>query len=124
MKKNVSFFNFLNKTIIILGEYIIIFIVASLITFLSYYNHKKEEVTYLKEMEIYQQEKIDQFNAYFSEDSLNIIIKLKTHQEDEFLLAYTYHYYDLYLTSIYLSADNITEIKYVTINKQGLSSIS
>lgn len=122
MKRNISFFTIVKNTIIITFILSLIFMISFFLVSFVYYDHKNEEITY-QTLEIYQQEDIDSFNAYFKKDDLFILIKLKKVKSKEYLLDYAYHYYTIYKNNIYLEAENGNSFSYVNVNNQGLISI-
>lgn len=122
MKKNISFFTVIKNVIIITFVISLIFMISFFIVSFVYYDHKNEEIEY-QTLEVYQQEDIDSFNAYFKKDDLFILIKLKKVKPKEYLLDYAYHYYTIYQNNIYLEAENGNTLSYVNVNQEGIISI-
>ena len=59
---------------------------------ITYFNHKNEVITY-ENIEIYKTNEIQNFNAYFENNDLYIIICLNETKDDFFLLDYAYYYF-------------------------------
>lgn len=88
---------------------------------ITYFDHKNEVITY-ENIEIYKTNEIQNFNAYFENNDLYIIICLNETKDDFFLLDYAYYYFFKYEKNIYLEASYNNQVNYIVINNNGIAS--
>ncbi len=124
MKKRISFGYILNNTILFIGMIISMLILSFFLVSITFYSQENQPISYEKTIAIYNEDKVNDFHAYFNKDTLIIFFSCTTKQTELFLIEYGLYYFDEFKIPIYMEVNNAGEVIYITINNEGVVTIS